>query len=136
MKNIHFILILFLGFIVPTVLFSQINEAIEPEVNGLKVIDLLEGGTLNAWKVPSNHWSFDKGVIIGDTGHEKLDTPEWIYSKQQFGDFEFTCEVKLAGDTFRNTGVYFRVTTFHFTEKKRNKSYEAPSGYEFDVSIP
>ena len=42
--------------------------------------------------------------------------------------------MKLAGDKSRNTGVYFRVNTFLFKQKKGNKSYEAPSGYEFDVA--
>ena len=133
-KNIIFILILFVESLLPTVLFSQINEAIEPEVKGAEVIDLLEGGSLNKWKVPSNRWSFEEGTVIGDTGEEKLDTPEWIYTKQEFDDFKFTCEVKLAGDTARNSGIYFRVNTFLFKEKRSNKSYEAPSGYEYDVA--
>lgn len=34
--------------------FSQeVNEATEPPVKGAGVIDLLKGGTLEAWKVPS-----------------------------------------------------------------------------------
>uniref|UniRef100_UPI00404737EE 3-keto-disaccharide hydrolase n=1 Tax=Mariniflexile sp. TaxID=1979402 RepID=UPI00404737EE len=134
-KGIFFILALFLGCLLPTVLFSQINEAIEPELKGAEVIDLLDGATLDAWKMPSSRWYLEEGMIIGNTGNEKLDTPEWIYTKQQFSDFEFTCEVKLTGDTSRNTGVYFRVKPFLFKEKKEGKSYEAPSGYEFDVAF-
>ena len=108
------------------------NAATEPIVKGAGVIDLLEGGTLDAWKVPSAHWSIDQGSIVGDTGAEKLNIPEWLYTQKQFGDFEFTCELKLTGDTSRNTGIYYRVNTFLF--ERGNKSYEAPSGYEFDAA--
>ena len=114
---------------------QQVNFAIEPKVEGGEVIDLLEGSTLDAWKVPSNHWYLEEGTIIGDTGKEALEAPEWIYTNQHFGDFEFTCEMKLTGDKRRNTGVYFRVKPFLFKEKKGNKSYEAASGYEFDAAF-
>jgi hypothetical protein len=43
--------------------------------------------------------------------------------------------MKLTGDKARNTGVYFRVNTFLFKEKKRGVSYEAASGYEFDAAF-
>ena len=114
---------------------QQVNEAIEPTLEGIEVIDLLQGGMLDAWKVPSNHWSLENGVIIGNTGDVALEAPEWIYTNQKFSDFEFTCELKLTGDTRRNTGVYFRVNEFLFKEKKGDKSYQAASGYEFDVAF-
>ena len=115
---------------IPTVLFSQVtNEATEPPVKGPGVIDLLAGGTLNAWKVPSSRWQFEAGSVVGQTGTEKLSTPEWLYSKQRFSNFEFTCELKLTGDNRRNTGIYYRVNTILF----RNR-FEAPSGYEFDAA--
>ena len=78
--------------------FSQsVNEAIEPPVNGPEVIDLIEGGTLEAWKVPSDNWKLEGESVIGSTGEEGLDIPEWLYTKQQFGDFVFTCELQLTG---------------------------------------
>ena len=114
----------------PHLLFSQdVNEATEPLVKGLGVIDLLKGGELEAWKVPSGHWHLKEGSIVGETGTEKLNTPEWIYTKQGFGNFEFTCELKLTGDNRRNTGIYFRVNTISFRGR-----FEAPSGYEFDAA--
>jgi hypothetical protein len=133
----HIVLILsFSCWILPHLAFSQyVNEAIEPTVEGSEVINLLNGDNLDAWKVPSNHWRLDEGVIVGNTDNEKLEAPEWIYTNQQFGDFEFTCEMKLTGDKARNTGIYFRVNTFLFKEKQRDKSYEAPSGYEFDAAF-
>ena len=45
-KDIFSILVLFLGCMLPTIMFSQINEAIEPEIKGGDVIDLLEGDIL------------------------------------------------------------------------------------------
>ena len=38
-----------------------------------------------------------------------LETPEWLYTKQEFTDFEFTCEMRLTGDKQRNTGIYYHV---------------------------
>jgi hypothetical protein len=118
------------SLMIPPVVFSQItNEATEPSVKGQGVIDLLASGTLDAWKVPSAHWHLEAGIVVGETGPEKLSTPEWLYTKQRFSNFEFTCELKLTGDNRRNTGIYYRVNTIQF----RNR-FEAPSGYEFDAA--
>jgi hypothetical protein len=92
------------------------------------------GDTLNNWVLPSDDWSIKNGVITGDTGAKKLDISQWLYTKQRFKNFEFTTEVKLGGDDRRNSGIYFRVNTFIFKNARGNKSYEAPSGYEFDLA--
>lgn len=125
--------ILFLFFYscltMPYLAFSQdANAATEPSVKGPGVIDLLAGGGLDAWKVPSAHWHVEKESIVGETGTEKLKIPEWLYTKQRFSNFEFTCELKLTGDNHRNTGIYYRVNTIQFKGR-----FEAPSGYEFDA---
>lgn len=114
---------------------QDLNEAVEPGLTGAGVIDLLEDGTLNAWTKPSDQWYIDKGVIIGNTMGEELKIPEWIYTKQEFGDFEFSCEIKLTGDNRRNSGVYYRVKPFHFEDTPRNRSFLAPSGYEYDAYV-
>ena len=135
MKHLFFLMICSC-LMFPRLAFSQdVNEATEPGVNRSDVIDLLEGGTLDAWKVPSDHWFVEEESIVGHTGEEKLEIPEWLYTKQQFSNFEFTCEMKLTGDNHRNTGIYFRVNTFLFEDHHGNKSYEAPSGYEFDAAF-
>lgn len=132
----HILIVFFLSWMLPRLAFSQnVNEAIEPAVEGSDVIDLLHGGTLDAWKVSSEHWSLEGETIIGNTGSEALNIPEWIYTKQQFSDFEFTCEMLLTGDSHRNTGIYYRVNTILFTEKKSKKSYEVATGYEFDAAF-
>lgn len=122
----------YICLVAPQLAFSNDrNEANEPSLDTSETIDLLEGGTLDAWTVPSDHWHLQGASIVGDTDGEKLQIPEWLYTKQNFGDFIFTCELKLTGDTRRNTGIYFRVKTIQFEGKK---SYEAPSGYEFDAA--
>ena len=132
MKHVHLIFI-YCCLAIPNLAFSQdANDATEPSVKGAGVIDLLEGGTLDAWKVPSPNWYVEEESIVGQTGDEKLQIPEWLYTKQRFDDFEFSCELKLTGDDRRNTGIYFRVNTFQF---EGYKSFEAPSGYEFDAAF-
>ncbi|MDB4473673.1 DUF1080 domain-containing protein [Opitutaceae bacterium] len=120
--------------LVPRPAFSaDSNEASEPKVNGPSAIDLLAGGSLDAWKIPSKRWAFSDAAMVASTGTEKLNLPEWIYTKQRFGDFVFTCELKLTGDDRRNTGIYFRANPFLF---EGYKTFEAPSGYEFDAGKP
>ena len=113
-------------------LSDEANEAIEPSAEGPGSIDLLGGGTLDNWDVPSDHWYLENRSIVGNTGTEEIDVPEWIYTKKAFGDFIFTCELKLTGDRSRNSGIYYRVNTFTFEGRE---TFEAPSGYEFDAAF-
>jgi len=100
------LLIVYFCLITPRPAYAQnTNEAMEPAVNGHQAIDLLKGGTLDAWKIPSNNWYLEKGSIIGETGETELETPEWLYTRQRFSDFGFTCDLKLTGDNHRNTGI-------------------------------
>lgn len=107
------------------------GEASEPELKGEKVISLISDQSFKGWKVPSSRWSIKDGVITGDTAGKKLKIPEWIYTKQTFSDFIFSVEVRLSGKPKSNSGIYFRVKPFTF--KRGGKSYEAPSGYEYDA---
>ena len=128
-----FTVIFCLSLTTPYLAFSKTNETIEPSFDDPKTINLLESGTLNAWKVPSNHWHIDKQSIIGDTGKNKIETPEWLQTKQRFGDFVFTCELKLSGDKRRNTGIYVRANTIIFKQKNIKNPFEALTGYELDA---
>ena len=136
--------IILICLIMPFLVFSQdANEANEPAIKGAGVIDLLEDGSMDAWKVPSTLWYVEDGSIVAHTKGEKLKMPEWLYTKQRFNDFEFTCELRLTGDNFRNTGIYYRADVILFnghhknSESKNDKQYgfEAPSGYEFDAAF-
>lgn len=114
---------------------QKINEAQEPKLIGKKVINLLPDNSLDVWNIPSENWSLEEGLLVGNTGNKVLDKPEWINTKQQFDDFEFTCEMRLTGDNKRNTGIYFRVNMIDFVEKRSKKQYKAASGYEFDAAF-
>ena len=126
--------------------FSQeSNEAIEPKVEGPDTIDLLKAGNLNAWKVPSSRWHVEENCIVGNTLSKQTEVPEWLYTKQRFADFVFTCELNLTGDNHRNTGIYYRVNPFVFKGHRDEEDeavededwtpFEAPSGYEFDAAF-
>ncbi len=129
MKHILF-LVICSCLMIPSLVFSQnINEALEPAVRGAAVIDLLASGTLDTWKVPSAHWHLEGGSVVGQT-MERQKAPEFLYTKQRFSNFEFTCEMRLTGDNHANTGIYYRVTPIMF-----RGIYEAPSGYEFDAAV-
>ncbi|MEN8661553.1 MAG: 3-keto-disaccharide hydrolase [Lentimonas sp.] len=106
---------------------------VEPSAEGAQSISLIKEDTLEGWKVPSECWSIQAGVITGDTGSKSIDAPEWLYKEARFTDFVFSCEVRLTGEHKPNSGLYFRVNPFQF--KWRNKApYEAASGYEFDIA--
>lgn len=123
--------------VAPLVTYSaEANDANEPLLVSPAAIDLLAGGTLDAWEIPSARWSLEGDSIVGHTGAEKIQIPEWIYTKQRYGDFVFTCELRMTGDERRNSGIYFRVSTFPLEEQGARKTFEAPSGYEFDVVHP
>lgn len=134
-----YVMLLFVShcFTMPFLAFSQnTNEAIEPTFKDLGTVDLLEGGTLDAWKVPSEHWIIDGKSIVGHTDGKKLECPEWLYTKQGFSDFAFTCELKLSGDSKRNTGIYYRANIILYPGNQNIvKPFEAPSGYEFDAAF-
>lgn len=120
--------------IIPSLLIAKNNsQEPEPAVEGADAIHLIDKeGALDKWSAPSERWSIQQGVITGDTGKVALKTPEWLYTKQRFADFTFTCEVRLTGESKPNSGIYFRVNPFQF--KWRKQSYEAASGYEFDIA--
>jgi len=119
--------------IFPQLINSQnTNEALEPTFQGDSIINLLQSGNINDWTVPSNRWYIKDNCLTGDSNGKVLEHGEFVYSKQKYGDYEFTCEMRLTGDNHRNTGIYFRIDTFY--EKGKEKKFMAPSGYEFDAS--
>ncbi|MGJ8655828.1 MAG: 3-keto-disaccharide hydrolase [Akkermansiaceae bacterium] len=107
----------------------------EPQVKGDKAITLIAKDTFKGWTVPSDRWVISDGIITGDTKGKKLDKPEWIYTKQSFRDFIFTADIKVSDGPKANSGIYYRVKPFNFTWRKTKTTYQAPSGYEFDVDM-
>ncbi|MGJ8725205.1 MAG: 3-keto-disaccharide hydrolase [Roseibacillus sp.] len=133
MRNLLFILLSFLTLSFGLLCAQPSNEALEPKVEGADVITLIEGGTFEGWRVPSDRWSITGGVITGDTQGEKLKEPEWIFTQQSFGDFILTVEVRLSGGPRGNSGLYFRAQPITF-QRGKHGPFEAPSGYEFDIA--
>ncbi|MGJ8677843.1 MAG: 3-keto-disaccharide hydrolase [Akkermansiaceae bacterium] len=128
-------------FLLATILIAAIHPAsansqtAEPELKGSGVTQLITDGKFTGWKVPSDLWSIDGKIITGDTKGEKLDKPEWIYTEQSFQDFIFSAEIKVSDGPIANSGIYYRVKPFTFTWRKTKISYEAPSGYEYDIDM-
>ena len=108
-------------------------EAQEPLVEGAGVIELIDADTLEGWKVPSECWTTEEGVIIGDTGLEPIPVPEWLYTEQSFADFILSSEFRLTGSKKPNSGIYYRVKPVQYQWKEHTPIYEAATGYEYDV---
>jgi hypothetical protein len=105
------------------------KEDVEPILNEANAIALIQESSLKGWEVPSaEHWSIEKGTIIGDTKGEKFSVPQWLYTKQSMSDFTFTMEIKLTGEK-PNSGIYFRAKKVNWKGR-----YEAAVGYEYDVA--
>jgi len=79
------------------------DEKKEEKKPECKCIDLLAGGNLSAWqtasgKEPPATWQVNDGVLsLEGKG-------SYIWTKEQFGDFQLTFEFK----TWGNSGVFFR----------------------------
>ena len=123
-------------FLTPCLLLGEpANDAVEPQLKSEGFIQLISEDSFAGWTVPSERWTIAGGVITGDTNGEKLETPEWIYTKQKFADFIFSVEIRLSGGPKANSGIYYRANPFTFEWRKTGATYEAPSGYEYDVSV-
>ena len=131
------------------------REDDEPSMTGAGVISLFDGKVLSHWDVPSNNWRVEDNCIVGETTAGSLETPEWLYTKQTYKDFIFSCEIKLTGDKERNTGIWYRAAPFEFDgiwadfeeddeddiekdseeeeDEEEVKPYVASAGYELDA---
>ncbi|MEO0794804.1 MAG: DUF1080 domain-containing protein [Verrucomicrobiota bacterium] len=136
MKKILLLLVLPFFILGPSISANSANEATEPSVSSEtnNTISLIEAGSLEGWTVPSDCWSIVGDVIIGDTGPEPIKKPEWLYTKERFADFVFSCELKLTGSKNPNSGIYYRVNPIPYQWRENSPVYEAASGYEYDVA--
>ena len=66
---------------------------------------LLGENRLNGWNFTPEYWKVSEGVLVGDNpGGAKH---EYLYSTQEYGDFELHATVKMTGDG-ANSGVCIR----------------------------
>lgn len=76
---------------------------------------LFDGNTLRGWKsFPKEHqsqWKVQDGLIIGGDGINKIPENIYLYSEEEFEDFEFRCLFRLSGDSntgMINSGIQYR----------------------------
>ena len=127
MKNMNKTL---LGIIMLALSLCFANAQAEPRATAGNGQRLINNNNLNGWDRPSNRWSISNGVIRGTTNGQQLQDPEWLFSNSEYEDFIFTTEIRLIGN-IANSGIYFRSQRINFSFQGR--TYEAPSGYEFDI---
>jgi len=86
---------------------TAIGLAPATQVSAQEFQNLFNGKDLSGWKGKAGLWSVEGGTIVGET---KADAPIpantfLIWQGGQVEDFEFSCQVKFAGN---NSGVQYR----------------------------
>src|SRR3546814_15806408 len=64
--------------------------------------DLFDGKTLAGWRVlnPADEklWTVGDSAIIGGDGHTIIKENSYLYTENEYEDFEFRCLFRLSGD--------------------------------------
>jgi hypothetical protein len=81
----------------------------------VKSTSLFDGKTLTGWKTvhPANQklWYVVDSVITGGDGITKIPENTYLYTENEYGDFEFRCLFRLSGDPktgMINSGIQYR----------------------------
>ncbi len=71
-------------------------------------VELFNGRNLDGWQVgPDNAWVVSDGVLTVQRDFDGQEhNQDYLWTQQQYGDFELELEFKVADDT--NSGVYLR----------------------------
>jgi hypothetical protein len=76
---------------------------------------LFDGKTLNGWNTfPQeyrNMWTVEDSIIIGGDGTQKIPVNIFLYTENEYEDFEFRCLFRLTGDPgtgMINSGIQYR----------------------------
>lgn len=76
---------------------------------------LFDGKTLKGWKTfpqeYQNFWAVEDSVIVGGDGIKKIPENIFLYTENDYGDFEFRCLFRLSGDPdtgMINSGIQYR----------------------------
>src|SRR3546814_3864002 len=77
--------------------------------------DLFDGKTLAGWRVlnPADEklWTVGDSAIIGGDGHTIIQENSYLYTENEYEDFEFRCLFRLSGDPATgliNSGIQYR----------------------------
>ncbi len=80
-----------------------------------KTESLFDGITLKGWKtVDPTHeklWYVADSTIISGDGVQKIPDNRYLYTRKEYGDFEFRCLFRLTGDPSTgmiNSGIQYR----------------------------
>lgn len=69
------------------------------------LVEMFDGKSLSGWRGDQRVWSVQDGAIVGSTHGVKLAANTFLIYETEYADFEFSCQVRLAGN---NTGVQYR----------------------------
>lgn len=108
MKNLFFLPLFSL------VLTACVDENAVETVSDATV--LFDGSNLSAWDFPEGSWEIDEDgaltcnmtEVTTKSGEKKLKGMGYIWTKEQYGDFELTLSYKLSEGA--NSGVFYRST--------------------------
>ena len=94
-------------------------------------VSLFDGKTLNGWEVvkkDKQYWRVEDGTIIADSLGKKMPRNTFLFSAQEYDNFEFRCLFRLTGDPktgLVNSGIQFRT---EMLAKGKAKGYQADIG--------
>jgi hypothetical protein len=81
----------------------------------VKSTALFDGKTLTGWKTVDlaneKYWYVKDGIITGGDGITKIPENTYLYTENEYGDFEFRCLFRLSGDPSTgmiNSGIQYR----------------------------
>jgi hypothetical protein len=84
---------------------------------------------LAGWKGLDGYWSVKDGVLTGSSRGKPLSANTFLYSEEQFGDFELSYQIRLAGAE-PNSGVQIRSQVTNF-ERAIVKGAQVDAGGEY-----
>jgi hypothetical protein len=80
-----------------------------------KVTSLFDGQSLSGWKIlpetDTSLWRVMEGNITGGDGVNRVPRSSYLYTEEEYSDFEFSCLFRLTGDRetgMINSGIQYR----------------------------
>lgn len=88
---------------------------------------LFDGTTLAGWRGDTGVWRVAEGAITG-AAPQGLDTSNYLWSEGQWSNFILRFEVKVVGESFANSGVFYRA-------RKRDQDEPPMIAYQADIDF-
>lgn len=94
-------------------------------------IDLFDGKSFKGWEGDTAHtWRIEKGALTGGSLIKNVPQNEFLCTKESFGDFELSFQIKLIGTGFVNAGVQFHSQRLK-TPPNEMTGYQADAGKDY-----